>query len=105
MSEVLYGELRRLAHYFLSAERPNHTLQPTCLVHEAYLRLASQDAVDWRNRAHLLAMAASMMWRILINVNIHRRKSLTDAYGESAAKSGTGSTFTTRQTRKLAQST
>lgn len=67
MTPVLYEELRRLARYFLSAERPNHTLQPTALVHEAYLRLIDQRAVDWRNRAHFLGVAASMMRRILIN--------------------------------------
>ncbi|HTS60908.1 MAG TPA: sigma-70 family RNA polymerase sigma factor [Candidatus Acidoferrales bacterium] len=67
MTPVLYGELRRLARRFLAAERPDHTLQPTALVHEAYLRLIDQHAVDWRNRAHFLAMAATMMRRILIN--------------------------------------
>jgi len=67
MTPVLYEELRRLARYFLAAERSDHTLQPTALVHEAYLRLIDQRSVDWRNRAHFLAMAATMMRRILIN--------------------------------------
>ena len=67
MTPVVYEELRRLARHFLAAERPDHTLQPTALVHEAYLRLIGQHAVDWRNRAHFLAMAATMMRRILIN--------------------------------------
>jgi RNA polymerase sigma factor (TIGR02999 family) len=67
MTPVLYEELRRLARYFLSAERNSHTLQPTALVHEAYLRLIDQRSVDWRNRAHFLGVAASMMRRILIN--------------------------------------
>ena len=67
MTPVLYEELRRLARRFLAAERSDHTLQPTALVHEAYLRLIDQHAVDWRNRAHFLAMAATMMRRILIN--------------------------------------
>ena len=63
----VYDELRRLAAYYLSRERPDHTLQPTALVHEAYLRLATQNKVDWRSRAQLLALAARMMRRILIN--------------------------------------
>jgi RNA polymerase sigma factor (TIGR02999 family) len=67
MTPVVYDELRRLARHFLAAERSDHTLQPTALVHEAYLRLVDQHAVDWRNRAHFLAMAATMMRRILIN--------------------------------------
>ncbi len=67
MTPLLYEELRRLARYFLASERPNHTLQPTALVHEAYLRLVDQHSVDWRNRAHFLGLAASMMRRILIN--------------------------------------
>ena len=67
MTPLLYEELRRLARHFLAAERPDHTLQPTALVHEAYLRLVDQRSVDWQNRAHFLGVAASMMRRILIN--------------------------------------
>ncbi|HLH38783.1 MAG TPA: sigma-70 family RNA polymerase sigma factor [Bryobacteraceae bacterium] len=67
MTPILYEELRRLARHFLSSERPDHTLQPTALVHEAYLRLVDQHAVDWQNRAHFLGVAASMMRRVLIN--------------------------------------
>ena len=67
MTPLVYEELRGLARYFLSAERSSHTLQPTALVHEAYLRLIGQRTVDWRNRAHFLGVAATMMRRILIN--------------------------------------
>src|SRR5260370_12690694 len=67
MTPLLYEELRGLARYFLSAERSTHTLQPTALVHEAYMRLIDQHAVNWRNRAHFLGVAATMMRRILIN--------------------------------------
>ena len=67
MTPVLYEELRRIARRLLSAERPDHTLQPTALVHEAYMRLIVQRSVDWRNRAHFLGIAATMMRRILIN--------------------------------------
>ena len=64
---LVYGELRRLAASYLSRERPGHTLQPTALVHEAYMRLIEQRGVDWANRAHFMALAAVMMRRILVN--------------------------------------
>jgi RNA polymerase sigma factor (TIGR02999 family) len=67
MTPLLYDELRRLARLFLASERTDHTLQPTALVHEAYLRLIDQHSVDWRNKAHFLGLAATMMRRILIN--------------------------------------
>ncbi|HEX6717721.1 MAG TPA: sigma-70 family RNA polymerase sigma factor [Pyrinomonadaceae bacterium] len=64
---VVYDELRRLAQKYLSRERPDHTLQTTALVHEAYLRLVDQKAVNWENRAQFFGIAARMMRRILIN--------------------------------------
>jgi RNA polymerase sigma-70 factor (ECF subfamily) len=64
---VVYDELRRLAQKYLSRERSNHTLQTTALVHEAYLRLVDQKAVNWQNRAQFFGIAARMMRRILIN--------------------------------------
>ena len=67
MLPVVYQELHRLASGYLSREAPGHTLQPTALVHEAYLRLVDQRRVDWRNRAQFLGVAASMMRRILVN--------------------------------------
>ena len=67
MLPVLYQELHRLASSYLSREAPGHTLQPTALVHEAYLRLVDQRRVDWRNRAQFLGVAANMMRRILVN--------------------------------------
>src|SRR4051812_47945348 len=63
----VYDELKRIAAYKLAAERPHHTLQPTALLHEAYLRMASQHSADWGNRAHFFAMASEMMRRILVN--------------------------------------
>ena len=59
-----YEELRRLAAGYLRDERSDHTLQPTALVHEVYLRLADQSSTQWRNRAHFLGIAARMMRRI-----------------------------------------
>jgi RNA polymerase sigma-70 factor, ECF subfamily len=67
MLPVLYEELHRLAVHYLSREGTGHTLQPTALVHEAYLRLVDQRRVDWRNRAQFLGVAAGMMRRILVN--------------------------------------
>jgi RNA polymerase sigma factor (TIGR02999 family) len=67
MLPVVYEELHRLASHYLSREATGHTLQPTALVHEAYLRLVDQRQVDWRNRAQFLGLAASMMRRILVN--------------------------------------
>jgi RNA polymerase sigma-70 factor (ECF subfamily) len=64
---AVYGELRRLAESYIQSERPDHTLQATALVHEAYLRLIDQRNVDWKNRAQFFALAAKMMRRILVN--------------------------------------
>ncbi len=79
---VVYGELRRLAAAYLRHERPDHTLQATALVHEAYLRLADQREVDWENRAQVIGLAAQMMRRILVN----------HALARGAAKRGGGVT-------------
>jgi RNA polymerase sigma-70 factor, ECF subfamily len=64
---VLYDELRRLASSYLRRERPDHTLQPTALVHEAYLRLVEQSQQNWQNRAHFLAVSAHVMRQILVD--------------------------------------
>jgi RNA polymerase sigma-70 factor, ECF subfamily len=68
----VYEELRQLAGNYLRRERADHTLQPTALVHEAYLRLVDQRSVDWNNRAQFLAIAARMMRRILVNHAVAR---------------------------------
>lgn len=63
---IVYDELRRLAKSHLSRERNNHTLQPTALVHEAYLRLFGKTEIEWQNRAHFFGIAAHSMRQILI---------------------------------------
>lgn len=68
---MVYQELRRLAASFLRDEREGHTLQPTALVHEAYLRLTGQ-AATWQNRAHFMGVAAQLMRRILVDYARHR---------------------------------
>ncbi len=67
MIPLVYKELRRLAGHYLRDERIGHTLQPTALVHEAYLRLVGQDRTDWQNRAQFMGVAAQLMRRILVD--------------------------------------
>lgn len=64
---VIYDELKRLASNYLRRERINHTLQPTALVHEAYLKLIDQTRANWQNRAHFFGVAAQLMRRILVD--------------------------------------
>jgi RNA polymerase sigma factor (TIGR02999 family) len=70
---VVYRELRVIAARFLHNERREHTLQPTALVHEAYLRLAGESGLHWENRAHFLGIAAQTMRRVLVD---HARRRL-----------------------------
>ena len=63
---LVYAELRRVAHRYMRDERPNHPLQTTALVHEAYLRLIDVTRVDWQGRTHFLAVSARMMRRVLV---------------------------------------
>lgn len=64
---LVYEDLRRIARHYLRRERPGHTLQPTALVHEAYIRLIDQRRVTWQNRAQFVGLAAVMMRRVLVN--------------------------------------
>jgi RNA polymerase sigma factor (TIGR02999 family) len=64
---LVYQELRRRASAYLRHERPDHTLQPTALVHEAYIRLTAQTRVSWLNRTQFFAIAAQLMRRILVD--------------------------------------
>jgi RNA polymerase sigma factor (TIGR02999 family) len=67
LMQVVQGELRRLAASYLRRERPGHTLQPTAVVNEAYMRLMPQRGVRWENRAHFFGIAAKMMRRVLVD--------------------------------------
>lgn len=80
MLPAVYDELRRLAKIYLSRERADHTLQPTELVHEAYMRLISQREVDWRNRAHFLGVAAQVIRRVLLHHAESRSAQKRDGY-------------------------
>lgn len=64
---LIYRELRRIASHQMQGERVGHTLQPTALVHEAFLRLAGQDRADWQNRTQFFAVAAQLMRRLLVD--------------------------------------
>jgi len=81
---LVYSELRRVASQCMRDERPGHTLQPTALVHEAFLKLVDQDHADWRNRAQFFGVAAQLMRRLLVD---HAR-------GRRALKRGTPVTMT-----------
>ena len=85
----VYATLRRMANKHMSAERGGHTLTPTALVHEAYLRLVDQEQVAWQDRAHFYCIAARVMRRVLID---HARKRL-------AGKRGGGQVFMTLDSR------
>src|SRR5438046_1832572 len=67
LTPLVYEELRRLAHHYMEGQRPNHTLQTTALVNEAYLRLADQTNPNWQSRAHFFAVAARAMRQILVS--------------------------------------
>jgi RNA polymerase sigma factor (TIGR02999 family) len=74
LAERVYRELRAMAGAQLRGERPDHTLQPTALVHEAFLRLVDQERIDWRCRAQFFDVAARMMRRILVDHARRRRR-------------------------------
>jgi RNA polymerase sigma factor (TIGR02999 family) len=79
----VYATLRRMANRQMGAERGDHTLSPTALVHEAYLRLVDQESMDWRDRAHFYAIAARVMRRVLID---HARRKLAGKRGGDQVK-------------------
>jgi RNA polymerase sigma factor (TIGR02999 family) len=91
---LVYNELRRLAHRYLQRERPDHILQSTALVHEAYLRLVKQEGKRFENRAHFFAICAQLMRQILVEYARSRR----------AAKRDGGYTLTLNDTIALVKS-
>ena len=80
---LVYDEFRALARHYLNQERPNHTLQPTALVNEAYMKLVDQTRVDWQGRSHFFAVAAQAMRRILVD---HARSRQRDKRGGGRAR-------------------
>src|SRR4029079_18460020 len=71
---IVYGELRRVAGRYLKRERRNHTLQPTALVNEAWLRLQNDRAVEWQGRTHGLALGAQAMRRLLVDHGRYQKR-------------------------------
>ena len=84
LATVVYAELRALAASHLRREREDHTLPPTALVHEAYLRLSGQHGVTWRNRAHFFGIASQIMRRLLVD-HARRRRARKREGGERVA--------------------
>jgi RNA polymerase sigma factor (TIGR02999 family) len=82
LTPLVYRELKKLAESYLRRERVGHTLQPTALAHEAYIKLIDQRNVRWRNRAHFYGIAAQAMRRILVD---HARARLTEKRGSGGA--------------------
>lgn len=80
---LVYIELRKLAGSYLKRERSNHTLQPTALVHEAYIRLVDWQNTNWQNRTHFFAVAAQIMRNILVD---HARKKKAEIHGGNLQK-------------------
>jgi RNA polymerase sigma-70 factor (ECF subfamily) len=80
---LVYDEFRALARHYLAQERANHTLQPTALVHEAYMKLVDQTRVDWQGRSHFFAVAAQAMRRILVD---HARSRQREKRGGGRAR-------------------
>jgi RNA polymerase sigma factor (TIGR02999 family) len=74
MTPLVYDDLRRLAYYLLRSERPNHTLRPTALVSEVYLKFTRQLELKWENKAHFIGLAARAMRQILIDYADHRNR-------------------------------
>ena len=83
LTPLVYSELHRLASRYLRRERPDHTLQSTALVNEAYLKLVGQHSVRWQNRAHFFGIAAQLIRRILVD---YARTRLADKRGSNAPK-------------------
>jgi RNA polymerase sigma factor (TIGR02999 family) len=80
LTPLVYQELRRIADSYIRREKPGHTLQPTALIHEAYMRMVDQSLPEWQNRAHFFGVSAQIMRQILVD---HAR-------GRQAAKRGGG---------------
>jgi RNA polymerase sigma factor (TIGR02999 family) len=74
MFELMYGELRKVARRYLGRERKNHTLQPTALVHEAWMKLSHERGGEWQGRTHGLALAAQAMRRLLVDHGRHQKR-------------------------------
>ena len=97
----MYGELRRVARRYLRRERRNHTLQPTALVHEAWMRLQNERGAEWQGRTHGLPLGAQAMRRLLVDHGRHQKR---DKRGGGAAAAGAGRSAQGRGDRRRCRS-
>jgi RNA polymerase sigma factor (TIGR02999 family) len=98
LTPLVYKELRRLAASHLRKERQSHTLQPTALVHEAFLRLVDQRNPNWQNRSHFYGVASQLMRRILVD---HARKRQADKRAGKRVSLGEAVSFQKERSREL----
>src|SRR5215471_10773641 len=98
LTPLVYKELRRLAASHLRKERKSHTLQPTALVHEAYLRLVDQKNPNWQNRSHFYGIASQLMRRILVD---HARRRQADKRARQRVSLGDAVSFQPERSREL----
>jgi RNA polymerase sigma factor (TIGR02999 family) len=101
LTPLVYDEIRRIAHRYMQSERKGHTLQTTALVHEAYLRLADQQKIQWQDRAHFFAVTAQVMRRILID-HARRRRYAKRGGGTQQVTFDESFAMTSQRARELA---
>ncbi len=102
LTPLVYDDLRRLAHHYMSDQRQDHTLQTTALVNEAYLRLADQTHPNWRDRAHFVAVAASAMRQILVNYALGYRTQKRGGGGQKV-ELDEGALFSPSQSKEIVE--
>lgn len=95
---IIYKELRRSAGAYMRRERPNHTLQPTALVNEAYLRLAGESGMSWKDRSHFYGVAASAMRHVLVD---YARAATADKRGGGRARAPLAQAMALAEEKKL----
>src|SRR4029450_9915568 len=83
---AIYGELRRVAKRYMGRERQNHTLQPTALVHEAWLRLQNERGAQWQGRTHGLALGAQAMRRLLVDYGRRQKREKRGGGGQPVSR-------------------
>lgn len=100
LTPVVYGELRKLALSYLRRERSDHTLQPTALIHEAYLRLVDQNVPEWRSRSHFFGVAAQLMRQILVD-HARARSAVKRGGGEAKLSLDQGIQYSEERSEQL----
>ena len=99
VTDLVYRDLRRLAAFYLNGESQANTLQPTALVHEAYLRVSQIRKIDWQNRGHFIAIVTNLMRRILVDLSLIHICALACCSGPAAPSSPGDRNRDSRRTR------